>query len=110
MLGSRESSAYPDSLIPANTNLTDLPLSVLEQEEARLRRLIGADEEKRIAYRTLSDRITASQTQISNDDKAIAAGDVAEEKISALLAARNRSYQGVFEGIEAEGKALTELY
>ena len=107
---SGDPSSSTNSLIPANTNLTDLPLSVLEQEEARLRRLIGADEEKRTAYRTLSDRITASQTQISNDDKAIAAGDVAEEKISALLAARNRSYQGVFEGIEAEEKALTELY
>ena len=107
---SGDPSSSTNSLIPANTNLTDLPLSVLEQEEARLRRLIGTDEEKRTAYRTLSDRITASQTQISNHDKAIAAGDVAEEKISALLAARNRSYQGVFEGIEAEEKALTELY
>ena len=107
---SGDPSSSTNSLIPANTNLTDLPLSVLEQEEARLRRLIGTDEEKRTAYRTLSDRITASQTQISNHDKAIAAGDVAAEKISALLAARNRSYQGVFEGIEAEEKALTELY
>ena len=107
---SGDPSSSTNSLIPANTNLTDLPLSVLEQEEARLRRLIGADEEKRTAYRRLSDRITASQTQIGNLDKAIAAGDVAEEKISALLAARNRSYQGVFEGLEAEGKALTELY
>ena len=107
---SGDPSSSTNSLIPANTNLTDLPLSVLEQEEARLRRLIGADEEKRTAYRKLSYRITASQTQIGNLDKAIAAGDVAKEKISALLATRNRSYQGVFEGIEAEEKALTELY
>ena len=107
---SGDPSSSTNSLIPANTNLTDLPLSVLEQEEARLRSLIGADKEKRTAYRKLSDRITASQTQIGNLDKAIAAGDVAEEKISALLAVRNRSYQGVFEGIEAEEKALTELY
>ena len=107
---SGDPSSSTNSLIPANTNLTDLPLSVLEQEEARLRRLIGADEEKQTAYRKLSYQITASQTQIGNLDKAIAAGDVAEEKISALLATRNRSYQGVFEGIEAEEKALTELY
>ena len=103
-------SSSTNSLIPANTNLPDLPLSVLEQEEARLRRLIGADEEKRTAYRKLSDRITTAQTQIGNLDKAIAAGNVAEKKISALFAARNRSYQGVFEGLEAEEKALTELY
>ena len=66
---SGDPSSSTNSLIPANTNLTDLPLSVLEQEEARLRRLIGTDEEKRTAYRTLSDRITASQTQISVESR-----------------------------------------
>ena len=98
------------SLIPRDTSLTDLPLSVLEKEEARLRSLISADEEKRTAYKKLSGRIAAAHTQISNLDKAIAVGHAAEKKIGDLIAARNRSYQGVFEGIEAEEKALTELY
>ena len=107
---SGEPSSSTKSLIPANTNLTDLPLSVLEQEEARLRRLIGTDEEKRTTYRKLSNRITVAQTQIGSLNKAIVAGSVADEKISALLVTRNRSYQGVFGGIEAEEKALTKLY
>ena len=105
-----EVSTSTKSLIPHGKELTELPLSLLQQEETRLRKLIGADEVKQTAYKKLSDRIAVAKNQIGVLDKTIAAGHAAAEKINEFLDARNQSYRGVFEGIETEEQALTALY
>ncbi len=105
-----ESGDTVTSLIPQGSDLRSLPLYVLEGEERRLRKLIGATREKEIAHRKLSARITENTSKIEQQGKIIEVGNEALKNISTLLEKRNGYYEAVFAGIEAEERVLKELY
>lgn len=98
------------SLLPAGADPGTLPLSILAKEEERLQRLIGADEDRRRSHVRLSDKIRATETQIKSLNEALALAEAAEGEVSKLVALRTSSYEGVFDGIIAEEKALQALY
>lgn len=98
------------SFLPANTSPTEHSLSLLEKEEMRLRRLFSDNEEKRKAHKRLIERIAMFRLKVKNFNKIIKDSGSTKQQIKKLIYTRNRSYQGVFEGIEAEEEALTSLY
>ncbi len=98
------------TFLPAGADLNGLPLHLLEKEEARLRALIGVDEENARKHKRLSDKITANERKIATNKASIEGADAAQKKIEMLNELRTTSYQGVFDGIIAEEKALAALY
>ena len=105
-----EETPSTTSLLPEGVNLLDLPLNLLEQEEARLRRLMGVDEDKRKRHADLSEKIRLNEQQITKLKAEIGSAEKAEGEITRLNTLRNNSYRGIFEGIVSEEKALQNLY
>ncbi|OBS10156.1 TrlF family AAA-like ATPase [Acidihalobacter prosperus] len=98
------------ALIPENANLEDQPLSLLEQELARLRKLVGVDEQNAKRFATLSEKITKSETALRNVVRQIERIHGADERIRALIEARRSSYTAIFEAIVEEEQELANLY
>lgn len=105
-----DTSVLEESLLPNDVQLTEIPLSILEKEEARLQQLVNFDEEKRTKHKRLSDRIASANRQISRLNETIKKGNAAKNVIRTLQTKRSQCYQGVFEGIEDQEKALSNLY
>lgn len=105
-----DSEAMGKTLIPKDSVLNELPLWLLEREEARLRKLIGATKQKEQAHKKLTTRITETQSKIEQQKKIIKDGQDARRNTGQLLAQRTRHYKAVFEGIEEEERVLEELY
>lgn len=98
------------ALIHAGANLADQTLSLLERELARLRTLVGVDDQNAKRFTTLSDKITKAETALAKVAQQIERIQGSDERIRALIDSRRASYAAVFEAIVEEEKALAELY
>lgn len=98
------------SLIPAGANLADQTLSLLERELARLRALVGVDQQNAKRFTTLSDKITKAETALAKVVQQIERIQGADERIRALVDSRRAAYAAIFEAIVEEEKALADLY
>ena len=98
------------SLLPSGATLEELPLNLLEQEETRLRLLMGIDADKRKKHERLSEKIRLGEQQITRLTSTIEAAGKADDEIKKLNTLRNDSYKNVFVGIVSEESALQDLY
>lgn len=98
------------SLLPADTPIDTLPLSLLAGEEERLQRLIGVDKSKQRQHSQLSEKIRRADATLKSLETQIQTSEKAKTEIAAKLKERDRSYEGVFAGIVAEEAALADLY
>ena len=98
------------SLLPADTPIEALPLSLLSAEEERLRRLIGVDKSNQRQHTQLSEKIRRADATFKSLEFQIQTSEEAKTEIEQKLKERDRSYEGVFAGIVAEEAALAELY
>lgn len=98
------------ALIPANADLADQTLSLLERELARLRTSVGVDAQNAKRYTTLSDKITRAETSLTKVLQQIERIQSADERIRVLVDARRVAYAAIFEAIIEEEKELTDLY
>ena len=99
-----------DSLLPANTDLEEVPLNTLLAESTRLQALIGVDQQIRKHFSRLTQKISAAKTDYSKLGQAIEDAEGAPDRIKTLMRERNTSYASVFNAIVAEEAALLELY
>jgi ABC-type lipoprotein export system ATPase subunit len=97
-------------LIADDADLSKQTLSLLEREVARLNQLVGADQNKVKRYAALTDKINKAETSLGKIDEQIKRAREADEKIDALIQLRRTSYQGIFEAIVEEERALDQLY
>lgn len=98
------------ALIPADVNLADQPLSLLERELARLRTLVGVDAQNAKRFTTLSDKITKAEAALTKVLQQIERIQGADERIRALADARRGAYAAIFEAIVEEELELANLY
>lgn len=98
------------ALIPANADLSDQTLSLLERELARLRTLVGVDAQNAKRFTTLSDKITKAEAALSKVIQKIERIQGADERIRALVDARRTAYANIFKAIVEEEEVLSELY
>ena len=110
ILTSLEKGANPTYLPKGLDNLENIPLSLLQAEEERLRSLMALDEDKAKQHRRLSDKISETVAKIANLDRTIEESKTADDEIQRLIENRNKGYRGVFEGIIDEEKQLRDLY
>lgn len=97
-------------LIAQSADLSQQTLSLLDRETARLNQLVGADHNKVKRYTSLTDKIAKAETALGKLDEQIKRAREADAKIQTLIQLRRTSYQGVFEAILEEERALAELY
>ena len=83
---------------------------MLSAEEARLKRLIGVDQNKQKQHSELTEKIRRSDATLKSLGTQIKSAETAKATIKEKIDERNQAYQGVFEGIIAEEKALADLY
>jgi len=103
-------TAVTPTFLPVGAPLDSLPLNLLQNEETRLRFLMGVDEAKRKKHEELSNKLRVTEQHKIRLAKAIEDASKADVQITALNKLRSDSYEGVFDGIVAEEKALQGLY
>ena len=103
-------TAATPTFLPTGAELESLPLHLLENEETRLRFLMGVDEDKRKKHEQLSNKLRFTDQQKARLANAIEEAGKADAHIATLNKLRTDSYEGVFDGIVAEEKALQGLY
>lgn len=102
-----------DPNIPLLLNEADLSaqtLRLLEQERSRLQKLVGIDEQNTRRYKLLTDKITKAETVLAKIIAEIERAGKADEMLKALREQRSQAYQGIFDAVIEEERALTELY
>lgn len=100
----------PQTLLPPDIKLEDVPLNTLIAESTRLQAIIGVDKQKRKQFAHLAQKISTAKVDLSRLEQAIKDAEGASDRISNLMSERNGDYAGVFRAILAEEKALKELY
>ena len=110
LLATLDEGSNPSFLSNGAGNLSNVTLAELQAEEARLRSLMALDEDKAKQHKRLSDKISENVTKVVNLDRVIEESEAADQEIKRLLKDRNKSYQGVFEGIIDEERQLRDLY
>lgn len=98
------------TLIPDGTDLSNVTLSVLNAEIARLTALFSADKLVRDQYTALSNRITQEQSALQNLESRLADAKGATARRKQLQAERTDSYRSVIEALIGEQHAMEELY
>ena len=98
------------TLISADANLADQPLSLLERELDRLRKLVGVDAQNAKRFTALSDKITKAESALTKVIQRIERIDGADERIRALIDSRRGAYAAIFEAIVEEEVELADLY
>lgn len=98
------------ALVPANANLGEQTLSLLERELTRLRTLVGVDAQNAKRFSTLSDKITRAEAALNKVLQQIERIQSADERIRTLVEARRTAYAAIFEAIVEEEKELIDLY
>jgi energy-coupling factor transporter ATP-binding protein EcfA2 len=97
-------------LIDVQAPLADQTLSLLEQELARLRALVGVDTQNTKRFSTLSDKISKAEAALNKVVQQIERIQGADERIRALVDERRVAYAAIFEAIVEEENELGELY
>ncbi len=98
------------ALIPQSANLADQTQSLLEQELARLRTVVGVDAQNAKRFTALSDKITKADGALTKVLQQIERIQGADERIRTLVDTRRAAYAGIFEAILEEERELATLY
>jgi energy-coupling factor transporter ATP-binding protein EcfA2 len=107
-LGSAPDDQMP--LIGADKPLDDQTLAVLQQEQARLQRLVGIDGERANRLQALSTKISATEVALGKLEAQIEYAKGADVRIAELQSQRIDAYKGIFRAIVAEQAELEDLY
>ncbi len=97
-------------LIPADANLDELPLALLDAEIARLEKLVSIDKNTARRFSAVSKRLAEESTTLKGLKEKLADCEGAKERARALVADRESAYVRVFESTLAEQDVLTSLY
>ena len=98
------------ALIPDETTLDRLPLTLLEAEIARLEKLVSVDKDTANKFAALSKRITEETTALERLKEKLADCEGGRERVKVLVEQREVTYQRAFDAIVAEEGVLRELY
>ncbi|NMM80895.1 hypothetical protein B2J86_08140 [Acidovorax sp. SRB_14] len=98
------------ALVAEGDDLSKYPLALLEQELARLRKLVGMDAQNERRFKLIADRVSKAKIAAAKVDAEIVKGKGATERLEALRQQRRAAYVGVFQAVLDEEKALAELY
>ena len=97
-------------LIPANADLSTLPLAPLAAEMRRLEALFGADKIIREQYAALTGRIALENSALQTLETRLTDAQGAVARRKGLQVERDDTYGRVFEAIINEQNALADLY
>lgn len=96
--------------IPADADLSALPLTVIEVEMARLSALFSADQLTQKQFATLTERINKEQTALTALEQRLSDAQDAPNRRRNLQADRDAAYERAFQAIIDEQVALGTLY
>lgn len=99
-----------EPLIADNANLTEITVVLLQQELARLGKLIGIDAQNTKRFAALNDKIAKAAKVLEKLNAQIEKSKTAEERIQVLILRRREAYAGVFNAIVDLEKQLGLLY
>lgn len=91
-------------------DLSQLSLSVLQAELARVQQLVGVDRDRAKRYDQLTQRIVADETAAAKLEREIAIAEGAKARITKLQADRITAYKGVIAALVEEQQQLEALY
>lgn len=91
-------------------DLSKHPLSLLERELERLRKLVGMDAQNVRRFKVIADRVSKAKVALAKVDAEIVKSMGATERIEVLRLQRRAAYAGVFQAVLDEEEALAELY
>ncbi|WP_133610919.1 TrlF family AAA-like ATPase [Aquabacterium commune] len=97
-------------LIAEGDDFSKHPLTLLELELGRLRKLVGLDIQNARRFKLISDRVATTKIALAKIDAEIAKANSADDRISALRQQRRHGYVGVFQAVVDEEAALAALY
>lgn len=97
-------------LIADNANLKEVNVALLQQELARLGRLIGIDAQNTKRFAALNDKIAKAAKTLEKLNARIEKSKTAEERIQVLIQRRREAYAGVFSAIVDLETQLGLLY
>lgn len=97
-------------LIADNANLTEVTVVLLQQELARLSKLIGIDAQNTKRFVALNDKIAKSTKSLEKLNAQIEKSNTADERIQVLIQRRREAYAGVFSAIVDLETQLDLLY
>lgn len=98
------------SMIPDNTDLSILPLNILQAEMRRLSKLISEDKLVRDQYTALTQRIIQENSALQQLQTRLDDAREAPTRKRVLQNEREEAYGRVFQAIISEEDALCELY
>lgn len=97
-------------LIADDANLSEVTVVLLQQELARLGKLIGIDAQNTKRFAALNDKIAKAAKSLEKLNAQIEKSKTAEERIQVLILRRREAYAGVFGAIVDLEKQLGLLY
>jgi ABC-type lipoprotein export system ATPase subunit len=100
----------PQTLLPADTPLNTLPISLLHAESLRLEALVGVDKESARALASLNSKIAADEGQAANLRLQISTAEQAPARLAQIKIERRDAYASVFQALIDEQAQLTQLY
>jgi len=107
----QDDGADPNTpLVATADDLSKHPLSLLERELARLRKLVGLDGQNARRFKLISEKVSKAKIALGKVDAEIEKGKTAGERIDTLRLQRRGAYVGVFQAVVDEEKALADLY
>lgn len=98
------------ALVADDADLATVSLAILLAEAARLEKFINADVDMRNQYATLSARIRLESGVLNTLQTRLTDAQGATDRRKALQTERVEAYRRLFEAIESEQQALTDLY
>ncbi len=101
-----ESTPY----FPDDTDLSTLPLAMLDAEMARLEKLVSADKEVQRRYKLLSSKIATETGALRTVTDKMNDAKGAKDRVLALQTQREEAYGRAFDALVAEQSVLEELY
>lgn len=108
-----EPTAEPDPntpLVAVDTDLTKVPLAMLDAEIKRLSALVSVDKETKDRFNALTKKIAAETELLAGLKQKVADHEEADARLADLPEQREATYIKVFEAVLGEQTVLNELY
>jgi energy-coupling factor transporter ATP-binding protein EcfA2 len=98
------------SFIPSDVQFASQSFTMLSNEEARLKHLIGVDTENGKKYTLLAAKIQKAERELAGIQATITDAEGADQRIANINDQRKAAYREVFEALLEEQHILEELY
>ena len=98
------------AFLSETADLDRSPLAVLEAEIKRLEKLVAADKEAADRISAISQRIAEETIALERLKEKLVDCAGAQERAKSLMKDREKSYERVFDAIDAEERVLKDLY